>query len=166
MYEPLRWPHGLALAATVLAATIAAQIATSGCSAGPREKTEAMLCLEGDIRTWQELEDPAELVVDTLRSVGVEMFGQRLERRRRSAAVVLDQRNKHPAHARRLLPGAVEYVLPAENYSASRSMYWTAPRLYIVRSVAGWSLVISSKRMPSGSAKDRTCAPKRWGRTL
>ncbi|MEM7250798.1 MAG: Xaa-Pro peptidase family protein [Pseudomonadota bacterium] len=42
------------------------------CPTFEREKTQTMLCLDGDIRTWQEHEDPTELVIDTLRSVGVD----------------------------------------------------------------------------------------------
>jgi Xaa-Pro dipeptidase len=40
------------------------------CPAFEEEKTRTMLQLEGDVRTWEEHEDPTALVVDTVRSFG------------------------------------------------------------------------------------------------
>jgi Xaa-Pro dipeptidase len=40
------------------------------CPAFEEEKTRAMLQLDGDVRTWEEHEDPTALVVDTVRSHG------------------------------------------------------------------------------------------------
>ena len=41
---------------------------------------------------------------------------QRLDRRRRAAALILGKRHEHPAHARGLFPGAVEDVLALDDF--------------------------------------------------
>lgn len=42
------------------------------CPAFEAEKTASMMQLKGDVRTWEEHEDPTALVVDTARAMGVE----------------------------------------------------------------------------------------------
>ena len=42
------------------------------CPAFEREKTREMLVLDGEIRTWEEHEDPTALAMDTARSLGLE----------------------------------------------------------------------------------------------